>query len=753
MRAPAVLLLAISAASCGSGDAPEGPPGARWMRRVAFESLSAEPVERETRVVETLTPPAGIAPWTVEGAEPTLGPVDGPSGPTPIDYLSVSGASRFRVRIPGSFDPRAFNQVRVSLLLLGRSTPVAVGLARDGREVLRSTPEYVRSQPSPLEVTASFPRNAAETEPYDELVLWIGESVQASVSSVELAYRDPASLLPLPEDGEGLVYLTSEGRRGVGLVSGRPLGATIPVEESARLTFSYAIPPAFRQPGGEPYQLELRLDDGRGDPRRESIAVAGDLQGWHTADVPLDPHAGRDVRLELELNASGAAVVAVTEAVVLTARDEPPPTVLLVTSDTHRADHWSGADLGIDVVTPSLAALADRGVVFESAWSSTNITIPSHVSLMTGTHPRDTRVINNRTGIGERAETLAERFRAAGYRTWAAVSANHLSDGVSGLGQGFDRMSETREPARDADVTIPIVEDWLAEADGAPLFLWIHVFDAHGPYTPPDDFAQRYVERVQPRRDGEAVHQHDVQKALYRAEVSFLDQELGRVLEAPRVRDGIVAVTADHGESLDLHQLLFCHEGIYPDTVHVPLILSWPGAPAGERVAEPVQQIDVSHTLLALAGLDTQGFPGVDLVADRGGEPIYTISAKGQSASITADGWHLILQLTDHSYGQGEAGHPYVAGETQLFDLASDPSCTDDRVREELDRARQLRAKLVHWLDSAENVGWASVANLDEAQLAELAAMGYAGADADDGAGPWFDRAALDDEWRAVFGD
>jgi arylsulfatase A-like enzyme len=119
--------------------------------------------------------------------------------------------------------------------------------------------------------------------------------------------------------------------------------------------------------------------------------------------------------------------------------------VLLVTSDTHRGE-LLGTTAGGLVRTPALDALAARGVVFLDAMSTSNATNPSHAALMTGLHPRDTRVVTNRDPLARRAVTLAERFAAAGYRTAATYSAFHLDDATSGLGQGFDRYEGPGAP-------------------------------------------------------------------------------------------------------------------------------------------------------------------------------------------------------------------------------------------------------------------------------------------------------------------
>jgi arylsulfatase A-like enzyme len=424
--------------------------------------------------------------------------------------------------------------------------------------------------------------------------------------------------------------------------------------------------------------------------------------------------------------------LAVAGAVVDRPLPEPAPVVVLVTSDTHRADHVGGPNLsdpngggpsGDLVRTPALDALAARGVVYEDCFAPSHITLPSHAALFTGASPRDTGVLDNNTALGAAAPTLAEAFRAAGWLTGAAVSLDILVDAHSGFGQGFERLSAP-ERTRRADETVAVALDWLESSRGRPLFLWVHLADAHAPYDPPDG-AVGYPDGRDPfdpasALEGEAPHWlpevRDVEyvRALYRGEVAYLDDRLGRLLEHPRARAGVVAVTADHGEVLGRHGIWWRHQDLYPDTLHVPLILAWPGAPAGTRVTEPVELVDLGRTLLDRAGLGGEPFPGRDLAAGGAPAPRFALSAGARSASVGSEGWHLILRL--------ERPH-----ELELYDLAGDPACELDRKQSEPARARALRATLVEWLDSGgpASTGWTGTRGEDPAVLARLAELGY----------------------------
>jgi arylsulfatase A-like enzyme len=317
---------------------------------------------------------------------------------------------------------------------------------------------------------------------------------------------------------------------------------------------------------------------------------------------------------------------------VLAKPAERAPTVLLITSDTHRADHVGFAGSRHDVLTPELDRLAARGLWFSNCVSTSNATQPSHVAILTGESPRDTRVIDNVTMLSGDATTLAERFRDAGWATWAAVSADHLDDANSGLGQGFDRMSAPRDYQRNASDTISRVETWLEGQRGLPVFIWVHLYDAHTPYTPTEPFLAEHwpadknpfdaalpearVPELARALMPEGLRDLDYMRACYRAEVTELDSQLPRLFDHPRLRDGVIAFTADHGESLGAHGVYWDHRGLYPQTTQVPLVLAWPGSPRGMRSDRPVTNVDLARTLLDLAGLPSVEMPGTSLVVE-----------------------------------------------------------------------------------------------------------------------------------------
>ena len=473
--------------------------------------------------------------------------------------------------------------------------------------------------------------------------------------------------------------------------------------------------------------------------------------GWTDERIPLDRIAGWDASLLFQLVSEEPALVTLSVPQVALPRPDPP-TVLLVTSDTHRADHL-GAAGHPQVLTPSLDALAAEGVLFLDCLASSNLTIASHVALMTGMNPRDTGVTNNVTRLSRRATTLAERFRDAGWATYAVVSSWPVRDSWSRLGQGFDRMSwphggDGRE--RNAVESVDLALRLLEEASGRPLFLWLHVFDAHGPYMPPEEYTRAYYETDRDPYDARfseppgppppylrGLRDLEYARALYKGEVSHLDHELARLLEAPRLSDAVIAFTADHGESLGEQGYWWTHMGVYPSVLRVPLVLRWPSGPRGQVVERGVRQTDLSRTLLELAGIEAQGFPGEDLTHTldetwSGPTPRFALGSDGHALALTQGHWHLVVNLhRDYETDLMTVDHPRERP-VELFDLEADPGCEQDLAAAAPERAARMARALLEWAEGARG-GLAEFQAIDEETRELLGELGYAVGDEEPG--------------------
>jgi arylsulfatase A-like enzyme len=727
-RVPALLLLACACAP----SAEQGRPAVVDRPELSTSAL----VVQEERVTATVWEAReGTEDLRIDAESRREVAVDGAAA------LMLDGAGPKSLRIP--LRPgRAFDVVRPRLLIR-RVDALEVELW-SGDERLHYAESPLVAGTALQAATIEVPL-AIEAAQADALVLRVrgaGPVVYASVDLLEMPLEDR---LPDVQRGAELIAIGDDLRRGVGLSSNTPLGFHLSDKHGAEIGFSYGVPQALRR-GGEPPVLSVILSRPGHSERRHILPIErGDERtAWHWVRLPLGEHAGHelDVRFELESRSGAPELCAVSEPKVLTPGDTAP-TVLLVTSDTHRADHLGAA--GGRTRTPVLDALAARGVLMERCFATTNVTLPSHVAILTGRHPRDTGIMDNDSRLSDDAPTLAESFREAGWHTIAAVSAGHLAHEWSGLGQGFDRMLQTSRPDRRAGETITYLNRSLEELDGRPLFVWLHLFDAHTPYAPPKGAAEAYyeadplaaqataralpVERVPAHMPG--IKDANWVVANYDGEASYLDGELARLLERPRMRTAIVAFTADHGESFGEHGVWWDHAELYPQTTRVPLILAWPGAPQGARRDELVLNNDLGRTLLDLADLRQARFPGRNLLAkEKRPEPIHLLSSHGTSAALVDWPWQVVLSLVDHHPDSQELSPRKARHSVELYDLQADPEALVDLAGHEVERARDLRGDLVDWLSRREALRWGRRNSRGSAMAATLQALGYAGTEA-----------------------
>ncbi len=320
---------------------------------------------------------------------------------------------------------------------------------------------------------------------------------------------------------------------------------------------------------------------------------------------------------------------------------DAPPNVLVVTLDTTRADHL-GAYGNADIDTRFFDGLAEAGTRFQNASAVAPVTGPSHASMFMGAGPWEHGVLLNGVPLPTDRALLAEVLQDHGYTTGAFVSAYVLA-GNLGFSRGFttydddfswlvglDRLLAPRIAAmarrrmdpdevleRRGGDTVDAALTWLAGRP-APWFLWVHLFDAHGPYAPPPPFDTRYYSG-DPRDPGNNSMKElmgiaaylvpslrgitDVNWVLaqYSGEVSYADSQLGRLLGAVDEKTTLVAVMGDHGESLGEHGVWFNHgDDVYETSVHVPFAVRWPNhVPIGVDVA-PVEGSDLAPTILDL---------------------------------------------------------------------------------------------------------------------------------------------------------
>jgi len=400
------------------------------------------------------------------------------------------------------------------------------------------------------------------------------------------------------------------------------------------------------------------------------------------------------------------------------------PNVLLVTIDTLRADHVGayGAATG---ATPNIDRLAREGTRFESAISSVPLTLPSHATILTGLLPTQHGVRNNGAGaLAPERTTLAEAFSSRGYATAAFVGAFVL-DRRYGLNQGFnvyddeiDRdktMAGALEAERDGAAVTDRALAWIGNSNG-PFFAWVHLYDPHAPYVPPEPFRTRFADRP------------------YDGEVAAADAQLGRLLALLDTKglrkDTIVVVTGDHGEALGEHGELTHGLLLFEPTLRVPLIVSAPSSTPGSVVREPVSLADLAPTIAALASVSF----GDGKIAGRDISTAVRTGSEPAPATIYSEtkypemfGWSALAAIRS-------GGAKLIASTgRRMFDLAADPGETRDVVDEQRRAYHELDTKLAA-IRSAETT--AAPAPVDSEAMAKLASLGYVGGSPAPSAGP-----------------
>ncbi len=353
------------------------------------------------------------------------------------------------------------------------------------------------------------------------------------------------------------------------------------------------------------------------------------------------------------------------------------PNVLLVTLDTTRADRL-GCYGHTSAQTPTLDALAAEGTRFEQALCHVPLTLPSHATLLVSAHPPTTGLHVNAAGrLPTTLPTLAEQFKQRDYRTAAFVAAWVL-DGAFGLDRGFDHYDDSVGDAdaqeRPADAVVDAALSWLNANPDGPFFAWVHFFDPHFPYEPPQEHA------VGDPYDGE---------------IAFVDAQLARLLaaiEARGERDGtLVVIVGDHGEAFDEHGEVEHGVFLYDTTLRVPLIFAGAGVPQPGLVCpDAVGIVDVAPTIVELLGMERpDAWQGRSLLpALHGGKleprPIYAES----DYPLTAFGWSPLRALILENWKYIAAPRP------ELYDRLADPLEEQDSTDTHPDIAKRLADEL-----------------------------------------------------------
>ena len=402
---------------------------------------------------------------------------------------------------------------------------------------------------------------------------------------------------------------------------------------------------------------------------------------------------------------------------------EPPeaankPSLLMITLDTVRADYLS-CNGSKKVQTPELDRLARGGVNFTRARTSVPLTLPAHASIMTGNFPPVHGVRDNGSyRLSEEQQTLAEILGEHGYETAAFIGAFVL-DRDFGVAQGFDVYDEgdwgnagaleNLAAERSADAVRDAFSSWLkGRAGGRPFFAWIHLYDPHAPYVPPEPFRKRYADDP------------------YAGEIAYTDAVVGKIvgdLESRKLLDStLVAVVGDHGEALGEHGEQTHSLLIYNSTIHVPMLLYSPGLiPSGKTVEHLTRTIDLAPTILDYLGISQAFGQGMSLrPLVEGGSPDAEILAYSESLYPSLNlGWSELrgLEMGEHRF--------ILAPRQELYNLTNDPGERENLIESNPTMADQLELTLASLMESMPESGGHSRRATDPQTEAMLRSLGY----------------------------
>ncbi|MCX6096331.1 MAG: sulfatase, partial [Candidatus Bipolaricaulota bacterium] len=396
--------------------------------------------------------------------------------------------------------------------------------------------------------------------------------------------------------------------------------------------------------------------------------------------------------------------------------------VILITVDTLRADKV-GCYGNANVATPTMDAFAAGGIRYENCISQTPLTLPSHTTIMTGTLPifhgvRD----NGGFVVPSELVTMAEAFKAKGYDTAAFVAA-YVLDSKWGLNQGFDTYFDKFDLSRFEKISLGEVQrpgnevidealGWLEKKKSGKFFAWIHLYDPHSPYAPPEPFKSQYAQNP------------------YLGEIAFTDTQLARLwdyLGRSGLRDNLFLVFAsDHGESLGEHRESTHGFFVYQAALHVPLIIATPFPELqGRTSSETVGLVDVMPTVCEMAG--------VPVPAEvRGRSLVPSFFAPGAVADRLAYsetfypryhfGWSDLRSVQNGRFKLILAPVP------ELYDLDRDPGEEKNLVYLEKKVFEDLSVRAGVLMEEAgRNAREVDLQKVDEETREKLAALGYVG--------------------------
>ncbi|MEZ6005706.1 MAG: hypothetical protein R3F33_16175 [Planctomycetota bacterium] len=607
----------------------------------------------------------------------------------------VQGAGEKSLSVVDELDGNQFNRIEIEATVfeLGHAE-ISLALCRRG-EVLAESPALTlwAGDQAPTTLVFEFPELRGWYTLLDEIRIRMGgDALLCTVSGMTLLQTDAEACLP-PADPKGQVrYLTlgNETRRGWAISREHPL-RTPAASDAGKLHFTLAPLLNWNREVPES-ELVLRLDSGKQEKTLRSWDVQpfGKNAGW--IEILTDQAmGGRDRgRWDFELASSGSApAFALMGEPSLVQEGRSEQLVLLVTTEGISSPLFSEpepTDLPLAVRT-----WLERGVQLPGVMPASHDRHALLTACMTGLHPRDTGVWSSQQVLALNADTLAEAFHAAGYRTLGAVFASDLSHERTGLAQGFDRYLCPSQGQWAARELLAATRSALADCESCPTFVWIHL-----PGT----------------SSGQG------------ASLSW-SSELEVFLTEPRLRSATLAFTSLPGFGERETSVPAGARRLPMVLVGGPSRVNWP-----DRVR--LEAADLGRTLLNLVGRHGTPFPGSDLLAGPwetlDAAPHFALGPEGRYLSLQSGNWLKVVQ-TGLEPGTGETRHL-----AQMFDLETDPDLRTDESNRDRAQARRMHVALSTWTGETRPLGWGSLVRTHLGRRAWVHRPAFGG-----GHGAWLD--------------
>ncbi len=411
-----------------------------------------------------------------------------------------------------------------------------------------------------------------------------------------------------------------------------------------------------------------------------------------------------------------------------TGNPEENENIIFITVDTLRSDHVGA--YGNDIIsTPFMDGLAKEGIVFENMYSQTHFTTPSHISMFTSLYLKEHgSYIMEKQELDRNLKTFPMILKENGYTNGAIISMSAMRpEMVRGIDRGFDYFKFPLLSSQcTADVTMDRVEKWLKKNKKRKFFLWLHVYDPHMPYTPPEEFSRKYykgdpysgedtmskavfavwwqekyhvfIDWLNPIKD------INFPATQYMGEISFADYQLGRLkkkLAEYKLDNTWIILTSDHGEDLGEHGVLFDHQGLYETTLKVPFIMWNKKKLKHDRKDCLTMSIDIMPTMLDFLGIDNPAhmsgkslMPVINGKTDKVHDYVFAEGHINFAASVFDGQWRYTEVYKDYDYS---SEYRPRAGSFELYRYPDEELNVYDQNKEIAEKYRKV---LSMWKES-----------------------------------------------------